>query len=108
MYETGVGVERDIDDAVFWYQEAARNGETTAQISLAMLYMEGEGVDKDLIQAHAWLTVASFLGNRGATPIVLDLTKKMTKEQVEQSQEIASGLLAKIYGPTSDASDNMR
>jgi TPR repeat protein len=101
MFEIGIGVDRDIGDAVYWYQKAAAHGQTTAQISLAMLYMSGEGVATDLVQAHAWLSIASFLGNRGATSLIVDLTKQLTAEQVAKSQAIASDMLARIFAPAS-------
>jgi hypothetical protein len=59
-------------------------------------------VTADPVQAHAWLSVASFLGNRGATSLILDLTKKLTVEQVSKSQAIASDMLAKIFAPASE------
>jgi TPR repeat protein len=108
MYETGVGFERSLDDAIYWYNQASLRGETTAQISLALLYMEGEGVPKDPVQAHALLSIASFLGNRGATSLILDLTKTMTKEQVDQSQAIASDMLAKIFAPAPEDNEGAR
>src|ERR1043165_8954129 len=37
-----------------WYQEAAENGHTEAQNSLALLYYNGEGTEKNLEKAFYW------------------------------------------------------
>jgi TPR repeat protein len=106
MYETGVVFDQNYDDAIYWYNLATASGETTAIISLAQLYINGEGVTQDLVQAHALLTVASFLGNRGAAPLIASLTGSLTKEQRDQSQLIASGILAKVYAPKGEEDDS--
>ena len=106
MYETGVVFDQSYDDAIYWYNLATSSGETTAIISLAQLYINGEGVTQDLVQAHALLTVASFLGNRGAAPLIANLAGKLSKEQLDQSQLIASGILAKVYAPKGEDDDS--
>ena len=106
MYENGVVFDQSYDDAIYWYNLATSNGETTAIISLAQLYINGEGVTQDLVQAHALLTVASFLGNRGAAPLIANLAGKLNKEQLDQSQLIASGILAKVYAPKGEEDDS--
>jgi TPR repeat protein len=106
MYENGVVFDQSYSDAIYWYNLATAHGETTAIISLAQLYINGEGVTQDLVQAHALLTVASFLGNRGAAPLIANLAGSLNKEQLDQSQLIASGILAKVYAPKGEEDDS--
>ena len=106
MYENGVVFDQSYSDAIYWYNLATAHGETTAIISLAQLYINGEGVTQDLVQAHALLTVASFLGNRGAAPLIANLSGSLNKEQLDQSQLIASGILAKVYAPKDEDDDS--
>src|SRR5205807_4389324 len=44
----GEEVPKDLDEAVRWLSLAAEQNHTDAQITLATMYYEGEGVEKDL------------------------------------------------------------
>ena len=46
-YETGEGVEVDLQKAVEWYGKAAANGDAYAQLKLGICYATGSGVTKD-------------------------------------------------------------
>ncbi len=41
-YDNGIGVSRDIDQALYWYQKAAEQGVAEAQFNLAHLLVEQE------------------------------------------------------------------
>src|SRR5215211_6833872 len=43
-YHVGLGVEKDLAQAVAWYKRAARNDDKEALFNLALLYEKGEGV----------------------------------------------------------------
>lgn len=46
-------------EAAAWYQDAAEQGNASAQYHLAMLYLNGSGVPKDEKQAVYWLNLAA-------------------------------------------------
>jgi TPR repeat protein len=48
------------------YQQAADLGHPRAMSTLGNMYLDGEGVSKDLVQASKWYTEAAMRGNRGA------------------------------------------
>ena len=54
MYEYGKGTAEDYTQAVQWYKKAAEQGDTQAQLTLALMYKYGPGVSEDYSQAVFW------------------------------------------------------
>src|SRR5208337_1204151 len=51
-YEYGLaGVQRDLSEALKWYRRAAEQGDGSAAHSLAGMYFEGRGVEKNYSEA---------------------------------------------------------
>lgn len=63
MYERGIGVSRDENEAVAWYLKAALQGNSNAQYNLAVLYENGRGTEVDFAQAHRWYYKAAVQGD---------------------------------------------
>ena len=64
VYAQGLaGTPRDEKRAVELFEKAAAAGHVRAQINLGILYMRGQGVPADLIQARAWLEKAAASGD---------------------------------------------
>ena len=59
MYEQGVGVEKDIQKSIQWYEKAAMKGVTDAECRLGHIYYQGKGVPRDPKKACKWLTRAA-------------------------------------------------
>ncbi len=66
MYEYGRGVKPDLDEAIRWYQRAARRGLAHAQNCLGFLYSLGQGLPRDPEKAREWLYRAAAQGHAGA------------------------------------------
>ena len=47
MYESGKGVEKNLEQAVRWYRKAAEQGFALAQAQLGNMYVSGAGVKQD-------------------------------------------------------------
>ena len=62
MYENGIGVKKDNDEAVKWYREAAEQGHADAQYNLGYMYEKGLGVKKDKAEAEKWFRKARGQG----------------------------------------------
>ena len=90
LYVMGKGVPRDIAEAVKWYRRAADQGNALAQYNLGMRYSEGDGVPQDLIEAYAWLSLASAQGLEDAVKARDELKRRMTREQIAESQRRAN------------------
>lgn len=65
MYEKGIGVVQDYQQAVFLYSMAAGQGNADAQLNLGGMYDTGEGVDQDYAQAITWWGKAAEKGAPG-------------------------------------------
>ncbi|MEC7786519.1 MAG: tetratricopeptide repeat protein [Nitrospinota bacterium] len=63
MYEKGIGVEKNLNQAKKWFQFAAEQGLAKAQYNLGLMYGKGKGVEKDYSQAIKWMTLAADQGN---------------------------------------------
>ena len=66
MYEFGKGVDEDYRQAVFWYKKAAEQGDTKAQLNLAVMYKYGTGVSEDFSQSVYWYKKAAEQGDTKA------------------------------------------
>jgi TPR repeat protein len=62
LYETGIGVPRDIDRAARLFRQAAEAGVAEAQYALAVMLQTGVGQSRDTVQAERWLRRAAAQG----------------------------------------------
>ena len=63
LYEIGLGVTQDHEQALKWYTESAEQGNPTAQYHLGIMYSTGRGVTQDSEQAVKWFTKAAEQGD---------------------------------------------
>jgi hypothetical protein len=60
IYAQGLaGMARDETHAAQLFEQAARAGHRRAQLNLGLLYLKGQGVPRDLVEARAWLQKAA-------------------------------------------------
>ena len=63
FYLEGLGVKKDLTQAVRWTERAARHGDRDGQYNLAWFYDEGIGVEPDPEQAKRWYLRAASQGH---------------------------------------------
>ncbi len=63
MYEQGIGVAKDNQQAVVWYAKAAAQGSSAAQYNLGVLYENGRGTAVDFAKANDMYRKASVQGD---------------------------------------------
>ena len=63
MYEKGIGVGKDENEAVLWYGKAASQGNASAQFNLGVLYEHGRGTQVDFAKTNEWYRKASAQGD---------------------------------------------
>lgn len=63
LFAEGFGVGRSMDDAVFWYAQAAKNGDASAQYKLALLLTNGKYVERDEERARELMKNSAEGGN---------------------------------------------
>lgn len=66
MYEGGIGVDKNITQALTWYKKSAKKGNINAQYNVASLYYKGVGIKKDYEKAAYWYEKAALAGDVSA------------------------------------------
>ena len=97
MYKTGKGVPLDYGAAVVWYHLAAKQGNASAQSNLGFMYKTGKGVPQDFLQAYMWYELAEINGHKDASKWLHNVSRKMTADNIEKAQTMASECVVKIY-----------
>ena len=89
-YQEGWGLEKDMTTAVKWFERSAKKGFPPAQYSLAMCYLNGDGVKADAEKAEELLEDAADSGNKDAQQKLSEIkSEKAEKAQkVEQLSDI--------------------
>ena len=67
MYELGMGIDKDLDQAFIWYQKSANQAYAKAQYNLGIFYALAKGVDKDIQQSKYWIRKANENGYSGGS-----------------------------------------
>ncbi len=83
------GVAEEIDDAAVLLRAAAEQGNAEAQYNLGLLYLEGQGVKQDNVEAYAWIRTAAAQGKRGTLEIRQTLLREMTPSQEDRAIGLA-------------------
>ena len=66
LYQSGMGVTKDLNKALHYYQLAAGQSDAVAQNNLGVMYEQGLGVEKNLSVAREWYRKAAEQGYRFA------------------------------------------
>ena len=75
------------DQEIKKLRQAAEQGHAIAQITLGDMYVKGEGVLEDYVQAYAWFILAAAQGEEQAFQLKEDLRPMMSTEQITEAQE---------------------
>ena len=82
------------EDAARWYEQAARAGLTSAQVLLGSMYIDGRGVPRDAVRAHAWLNRATLEGHANAARARDAIAATLSREQLAQANALSDSLAA--------------
>ena len=74
----------------------AEKGDAAAQCNLAVMYFRGEGVPKDIVQAHVWFNIAGAKEDEDAKKNLGTVEEQMTSEQKAEAMKLARELFAKL------------
>lgn len=92
MYRFGLfESEVDMDQAIAWYQKAARQNIAAAQLALGKLAMRGKHVKQDDAAALQWLMLAHAHGSQGADAYIQQLMERMPSEELESLRVAMTG-----------------
>jgi hypothetical protein len=62
LYQHGMGVPTDWQQALKWYHRAADRGDAMAQANLGLMYEAGDGVPIDKVEAYKWYSLSAEQG----------------------------------------------
>lgn len=91
--------EGRVEGARRYFEYAAKFGDKTSQLALAMMYRNGEGVPRDYAMAYAWLDVAAQRGY----PAFLARREQVWNELDEAQRARAVDLTTALYATYGDA-----
>jgi localization factor PodJL len=77
-----------------WWEMAADQGLSTAELNLAQEYAAGTDVDPDYVQSYKWAALAAQQGEDGADDVMMAVTAEMSPEQLA-----AARVLVKDWRP---------
>jgi TPR repeat protein len=83
-YEAG-----DYDVAFISFAEAAEQNHAQAQARLGELFRDGRGTERDLVQAHMWMTIAYLRGESNVRDSLAALRSDMSEGDVALSERLA-------------------
>jgi TPR repeat protein len=76
-----------------WYTQAAEKGNIIAAYNVGLLYDNGRGVPRDLVQAHKWMNLSASLSTgeeREHRVRMRDIIGvKMSYQQIAQARDLA-------------------
>jgi TPR repeat protein len=85
--------ERDYARSIYWYEKAARNGNSSAQINYARLLKNGWGGPSDPVEAYIWAALSVHCTpppqiNHIAENLKIELGLQLDKETLKAAEEI--------------------
>lgn len=84
--------ERDLDRAVQLFWSSALKGDAPSQYMLATLYYSGEAVQRNMVQAWAWMKLADENGYEDAKGGIENIAVELSDDQLAQARALAKSL----------------
>ncbi len=96
FYYDGLGVEQDLEKAVYWTRRAADHGDRDGQCNLAWFHEDGIGVERDMEQAIFWYRKAALQDHDLAIQKCKELGVPLDAPTIDR-EEIRKALQCRIY-----------
>lgn len=93
-YLNGIGVTLNTSEALIRIESAALQRHPPAQLLLGQIYLEGDIILEDKVEAAKWLILASDNGSEEARLLIESLTPNLTREELGQANHLATALQA--------------
>ena len=88
-YSSGVGAEKNLKEAFYWYEKAAKQGDPVAAHYLARAYARGRGTHHDPKQVVHWYREAAFGANSSARNKLVNLLRAAESGTPERTEAYA-------------------
>lgn len=89
MFYYGDEIERDLEQAVFWFKEAAKQKHPDAMFNLGICFVNGEGIEKNKTTGEGFIRQAVKLGSKPAQQYTLSNAKKSSGGKKSSSKRSA-------------------
>ncbi len=88
LYEVGASgsLPRDLKEAARWYQEAAGEGDAVAQFEAGRVFNEGIGVEKNMVTAYKWYSLAALALPQGPLKDAAIVARISTANSLSEEQ----------------------
>jgi cell division septation protein DedD len=94
-----------LEAAVKWWRAAAENGDPRSQYMMGVLYFNGKFVERDMITAYAWMTLAAQSRLKEAVESEVKMAGFLTPKERSAGISLAQSL-SKKAGPANVAAEN--
>ncbi len=88
MFYYGDEIERDLEQAVFWFKEAAKQKHPDAMFNLGICFVNGEGIEKNKTTGEGFIRQAVKLGSKPAQQYVASNPKKTSGGKRSSSKTV--------------------
>jgi TPR repeat protein len=92
MYAEGRGVPAELEVAVHWFEQAARQNPVEGQFYLCLSYALGRGVSRDRVTAYAWCRTAEKRGSQDAKESLVEISKLMRRREIKKAEQLAASI----------------
>lgn len=102
LYFTGKArphIVQSDEKAFEFYMKAAKQGHAGAQHNVAVLYLKGRGVKRNVDLAIAWFMLSAKNGNRSAQRVIARLQQEMDARQWRKLKSLHQQLAQEIKTP---------
>jgi TPR repeat protein len=96
LVEKRGGIDR-AREAADWFESAARQGHSVAQLNLALIYNNGFARPQNRITAHMWANIASANGSKKAKILRSKIEMQLGAEELEKAQSAAQACFLSNY-----------
>lgn len=86
----GLYLQGDYENAHREFTLLANEGNADAQLMLGDMYSNGQGVDKNLVQAYKWYELSSKNGSRAASLSKIKISQQMDENQISEGNRLAA------------------
>ena len=96
MYLSGKGVNKDYEEAAYWFARSAEQGNAVAQFRLGYMYLAGVGVTKNIAKAYAWFSIAAQNNVKEAQIQLKSISGRITSSELEEAKRYIQEINSKL------------
>lgn len=90
LHEHGHGMPQDQAEAATAFLAAATRGDWVSQVEIGRRYLDGNGVERDDVEALAWFSLASGIAGANVSDEVAWLERRLSLPQLKRARRLAN------------------